>query len=158
MWAGGRWVVISGLTGCVLVVLILGSKKYSNILNSINFANVPLLFWANCFSGGTSIKIFLGVLKWGGQEKMLGKKWKNVLQLYINLIFLPFLCWNCHIWSDFHTFVIIFGGVFAPIPPWHCHWTLSQYIALHCFLVMSVDDATLLHSSNENHLWYLRTM
>ena len=37
------------------------------------------------------------------------KKWKNVCKACKNLLFLSLLSWNCQIWPNFNTFVIILG-------------------------------------------------
>ena len=42
------------------------------------------------------------------EENMLGGGRVNIVQeVHKNLIFLQYLCWNCTIWSDFNTFVIM---------------------------------------------------
>ena len=69
--------------------------------------------------------------QWQHQHQILGgqrgqKVKKNVCEASKNLIFWPFLCWNCQIWSYFNAFGIIganwrgkkiFCRANAPCPP-----------------------------------------
>ena len=70
-----------------------------------------------------------------GSRKKMGGNWKNMCNVWKNLLFLPFLCWNCQIWFNFNAFVIIGGklgvgqkNIFGTNAPCGTPTELNQYL------------------------------